>query len=143
MRKSIILFGVAAGLCACGQTGESNTANVANAAAAESKPAPAYCFFKDSETKGWKASTDKSGNVVVKGKVYREDSRYKAVLGPATVSGATAQIAPTITTNDTGYGAEDDWWDVSATIANSNAVSKVTVTCGAKTLATLQVARKG
>ena len=142
MHKSIILLGATAGLYACGQTSDNNASNAASNAAAASKPKPAYCFFKDKETKGWKASVDKDGNVVVKGKVYREDSRYKAVLGPAKVTGTTAEVAPSITINDTGYGAENDWWDVSATIPNSGSVSTVTVTCGAKTLATLPLARK-
>ena len=64
-----------------------------NTAAAE-KPRPAYCFFTDDHTKSWKVSTDKSGNVVVSAKGYAEDPRYKAILSPATVSGATAEIAP-------------------------------------------------
>jgi hypothetical protein len=143
MRKSIILLSAAAGLAACGQSaGNSSDNGAANAAAAE-KPRPAYCFFKDSETKGWKASLDKSGNVVVSGKAYREDSRYKALLGPPTVSGTTAEIAPTISANDTGYAAPENWWDVKATIPNSSAVTSVKVTCGDKTLATLEVPRKG
>lgn len=142
MRRSIILFGAAAALCGCGQTNDNNATNPPNNAIAEAKPKPAYCFFKESETRGWKASVGKDGNVTVKGKAYREDSRYKAVLAPATVTGATAEIAPTITTNDTGYGAQDDWWDVSATIPGSAGVSTVNVVCGARRLATLQVARK-
>jgi len=51
-------------------------------------------------------------------------------------------IAPTITQNMTGFGAEDDWWEVTATIPNSAAVDTVTVNCGAKTLATLPVKPK-
>ena len=78
----------------------------------------------------------------MKGKAYRSDSRYQALLGPPEVSGTVASIAPTITQNMTGYGAEDNWWDVSATIPNSAAVDTVTVTCGAKTLATLTVQTK-
>ena len=61
----------------------------------------------------------------------------------AEISGTTATIAPTITQNMTAYGAEDDWWDVAATIPNSTAVDTVTVMCGAKTLATLAVKPKG
>ena len=60
-----------------------------------------------------------------------------------TVRGNTITIAPTITPNMTAYGAEDDWWDVTATIPNSSAVDTVNVTCGAKTLATLAVKPKG
>ena len=142
MHKTIILLGAAAGLAACGQSTDNSAANQASAAAAE-KPKPAYCFFKDSETKGWAAKRGKDGNIVVTGKVYREDSRYKAVLNPPTVSGTTAEIAPTITVNDTGYGAEDNWWDVKATIPDSAAIDTVDVRCGAKTLAELKVPTKG
>jgi hypothetical protein len=143
MRKTIFLLS-AAMLAGCGQSTENASANngSANSAAAE-KPKPAYCFFKDSETKGWAAKRGQDGNIAVTGKVYREDSRYKAVLNPATVSGTTAQIAPTITVNDTGYGAEGNWWDVKATIPNSAAVDTVDVTCGAKTVADLKVPLKG
>jgi hypothetical protein len=143
MRNMILVF-AAAGLAACGPSAEDEAANraaAAKAAAAKKARAP-YCFFKDAETKGWAASTDAHGNVVVKGKVYRQDSRYKAVLGPATVTATSAEIRPTITINDTGYAAQDDWWDVAATIPSSAAVEKVAVKCGAKTLAELTVKRK-
>ena len=144
MRKSTILLTAAAALGACGQSGDNAAAtnNAANAAAAE-KPKPAYCFFKDSETKGWAAKRGKDGNIVVTGKAYREDSRYKALLGPAKVSGTTAEIAPTITVNDTAYGAPDNWWDVKATIPNSASVDTVHVTCGEKTIADVKVPAKG
>lgn len=144
MRRSIILLAAAAGLTACGQPSDDG-ANATNAAAnaAVEKPKPAYCFFTGSDTKGWKAAVDSSGNVVVTGKAYDEDRRYKAVIGPATVSGNSAQVAPTIAPNDTGFGAPGNWWDIKQTIPNSQAVSSVTVTCGEKTLATLEVPRKG
>jgi hypothetical protein len=138
--KSIILLAALAALAACGQPADNQAAskNVASA-----KPErPPYCFFKDSETKAWKVSTDKSGNVLVSGKVYRQDSRYKAILSPAKVTGTAAEVRPTIAANDGAYGAPDDWWDVSQTIANSNAVESVTVECGDKTLAELAVKRK-
>ena len=142
MRKLIILL-AAAGLGACGQSSDEAAANnaAANAAAPE-KPRPAYCFFKDEETKGWAAKADKDGNVVVTGKAYREDARYKALLSPATVSGSSAEVSPTITANDTGFAAPDNWWEITQTIPNSQAVTTVNVTCGGKTLATLAVPRK-
>ena len=142
MRKSIILFGAAIALAGCGRSSDNATANngAANSAAAEA-PRPAYCFFKDTETKAWKATVDKTGNVVVSGKAYREDARYKALLGPATVSGDTAAVSPTIGPNDTGFAAADDWWDITETIPNSTAVKTVTVKCGDETLATLAVPR--
>src|SRR5690242_18084645 len=99
MRKTLCLLGAAV-LAGCGSSTENAATNnsAANSAAAE-KPKPAYCFFKDNETKAWAAKRGKDGNIVVSGKVYREDSRYKAVLNPATVNGTKAEIAPTITVN--------------------------------------------
>jgi hypothetical protein len=144
MHKSfIIAVAAAVSVGGCGQSSQQNEAENAPANQAKEAPKPAaYCFFKDSETKDWKASTDKSGNVVVSGKAYREDSRYKALLSPATVSGAGAEVAPTIGPNDTGFGARDNWWDVTETIPNSQAVATVTVKCGDETVATLSVPRK-
>ena len=143
MRKTVILFGAAISLAACRQSADNKEANnaAANSAASE-KPRPAYCFFKDSETKAWKVKVDRDGNVVVSGKAYRQDSRYKVVLSPATVTGNSAELSPTIVINDTGFGAPENWWDVSATIPNSAAVTSVTVSCGARTLAKLDVAAK-
>jgi hypothetical protein len=142
MRKSIILLGAAAGLAACGQSGEDAPANNAANAAATEAPKPAYCFFKEEETKDWKAKLDKDDNVVVSGKVYRSDPRYKALLQPATVSGVTAEVAPTITVNDTGFAAPENWWDVTETIPNSRGVTAVNVKCGSDTVASLTVPRK-
>jgi hypothetical protein len=142
MRKSMILLGVSASVAACGQSSDKPAKSIvaANAAGVET-PKPAYCFFKDSETKDWKAEIDKSGNLVVSGKAYRADSRYKAVLAPAIVSGSTADVSPTVTVNDTGFGAPGGWWDVAATIPNGRAVTGVRVTCGSKTIAELPAPR--
>ena len=143
MRNTIITLAATTMLAACGQSTGNSAANEAAKNAQEAKPMPAaYCFFKDSETKDWKAKLEKSGNVVVTGKVYRQDSRYKAVLSPATISGDKAEIAPTITQNDTGFSAPNDWWDVSQTIAGSQSVTSVTVKCGDESVATLTVPRK-
>ncbi|MFL6828992.1 MAG: hypothetical protein ACJ8D5_00040 [Sphingomicrobium sp.] len=133
----------AAMLAGCGQGSDDQaaTAPANQAASAASKPRPAYCFFKDAETKGWSASTDAQGNVVVKGKAYRSDPRYQAGLSEPEVSGAHAVVRPTINPNSTGYAAPGNWWDVSATIPNSAAVNAVTVECGRKTLAELTVRR--
>jgi len=135
MRQSIILFGVVLCLAGCDQPAEQPAANTAVA----EKPKPKYCFFKDSETKGWSALRGMDGNIVVKGKAYRSDPRYQAQLGQPEVSGTTATIAPGIVQNATGFGAPENWWDVSATIPNSAAVDTVKVECGAKTLAELKV----
>jgi hypothetical protein len=143
MRTSIILLGAAAGLAACGQSSDNAAANDAGASnAAAEATRPAYCFFKPDEMKGWAAKTDKDGNVIVSGKAFRSDGRYKAELQPATVSGTTAEVAPTITVNDTGFAAPGNWWDVSETIPNSQAVTSVNVKCGPDTIATLTVPRK-
>jgi len=135
MRQSIILFGVVLCLAGCDQPAEQAAANTA----AAEKPKPKYCFFKDNETKVWSASRGKDGNIVVKGKAYRSDPRYQAQLGQPEVSGTTATIAPGIVQNATGFGAPENWWDVSATIPNSAAVDTVKVECGTKTLAELKV----
>jgi hypothetical protein len=143
MRKSLFLIGAVAGLAACGQSADESAAtNSATKSAAAEKPKPAYCFFKDSETKAWAAKRGKDGNIIVSGKAFRLDSRYKAVLGPPAVTGNAAEIAPTITVNDTAYGAPDNWWDVKATIPNSAAINTVDVKCGSKTLAELKVPPK-
>ena len=140
MRPLIIAAG-AAMLAGCGQAGN-EAANQPAANAAQPKKKATYCFFKDSETKAWSASRGKDGNITVKGKAYRSDSRYQAILGAPEISGTTASISPTIVQNGTGYGAEDNWWDVTATIPNSAAIDTVTVTCGAKTLAEFKLQPK-
>ena len=137
MRKSVILLGAAAALAACGQGDNATT----KPAAPKPEKVP-YCFFKDADTKGWAASADKQGNAVVKGKAYRSDGRYRAVLGDAKVTGATAIVRPTIIQNDTGFAAPDNWWDMSFTIPGSAAVATVEVRCGKKVVASLKVPRK-
>ena len=139
MRKSMLLVG-AAGLAACGQSGDSGTDNVI---AQPKKAKTPYCFFKDQDTKGWAASTDKDGNVVVKGKAYRSDGRYKAVLGQPKVTGTTAEVWPTVVVNDTGFSSPDNWWDVSLTIPGSAGVDRVQVRCGKKVFADLAIKRAG
>jgi len=135
MRKLVLLFGVGA-LAGCGGSNDQGTNQVAKPVA---KKKPAYCFFKEADTKDWVASRGKDGNVVVKGKAYRQDSRYKAQLQPAKVTGTSAELSPTVVLNDTGFGAPDNWWDVAETIPNSAAVTSVTVSCGARALAKLEV----
>ena len=138
----IIIICAAAGLGACGQSANDGANQGASNSVAAEAPKPAYCFFKDSETKDWKAKLDKSGNVVVTGKAYREDPRYKAILSPATINGATADVTPTVTVNDTGFASPDNWWPITATIPNSQSVETVNVKCGDKTLKTIALARK-
>jgi len=139
MRKTVWLLGASLIVVGCGQSEDQPANQVAKPAVTRKA---AYCFFKEPDTKGWAASRGRDGNIVVKGKAYREDARYKALLGPAAVTGTTAEISPTVTTNDTGFAAPDNWWEISATIPNSAAVDTVTVSCGARTLAQLKVPAK-
>ena len=133
MRTKIIVLGVLLGLSGCGEPADEPAANLASAEPAKPKR-PSYCFFKDAETEKWSASRDASGNVVVKGRAFRSDPRYKAELGQPELSGDAATISPTIVQN-TGYAAPDNWWDVAATIPSSATVTRITVVCGKKTLA--------
>jgi ABC-type glycerol-3-phosphate transport system substrate-binding protein len=142
MQKSVFLLGVAATLAACGQSTDDGANQAAATAEAAKKKIP-YCFFKDEEMKGWSAKRGKDGNITVKGKVYREDSRYQAILAPAAVSGAHAEVSPDLQQNGTGFGAPDNWWDVSQTISNSAAVDTVDVTCGGKVIANFKIEPKG
>src|SRR4051812_4102552 len=137
--KTLFLLSAAV-LAGCGQSNDVVSKQATNTA--QPKKKPAYCFFKDAETKAWTASRGKDGNIVVKGKAYRSDPRYQALLGPPVVIGTTAEISPTIQQNGTGFAALENWWDVTATIPNSAAVDTVTVSCGAKMLAELKVPAK-
>lgn len=145
MRTSmLLLLSTAAGLAACGQTANDAANNAAANTAVAAKPEKTpYCFFKDKEMKGWKAAVGKDGDVIVSGKAYRSDSRYTAQIGKMEVAGATATVRPTINPNTSGYGAPDNWWDISQAIPGSAAVDTVIVKCGDKTVATLAVPRKG
>jgi hypothetical protein len=142
MMRSLLIAGAAALLCGCGQSNDDAAANRAAANGAQSEKKAAYCFFDPAKMKDWAASRDKTGNITVKGRAYREDSRYKAVFGPPELSGTTATLSPTITQND-GYASPDGWWDLTATIPNSTAIDTVIVTCGGKTVVTLPVKAKG
>ena len=144
MRTTLVLIGAAFALVGCGRSSNDATANEAQANAAQpKKKKPAHCFFKEAETKDWTTSRDRDGNITVKGKAYRSDPRYKALFQPAVITGTSAELSPTITTNDTGYAAPENWWDVKTTIPNSAAIQTVTVTCGARTLAQFSVPPKG
>ena len=142
MRGKFLLLGAAVTLASCNQSAENGASNAAvNASAAKPKQS-SYCFFKNEETKAWKASLDKSGNVTVTGKAHVKDARYKAALGQPEITGTSAEVRPTIGPN-TGYASPDNWWDVSFTIPNSAAVESVAVRCGSKTVAELTVKRAG
>ena len=141
MRKIIWTMGTALALAACGQPADQPAADVAATKATEPKR-PAYCFFKDGETEKWSAARDSTGNVVVKGRAFRSDPRYKAELAPAVVSGNAATVSPTIVQNS-GYASPDNWWDVAATIPDSAGITKITVACGKTTLAEFSLPPKG
>jgi hypothetical protein len=138
--KFMLLAGCAA-VAGCQQASDDQSANQSATVQPKRERTP-YCFFKDDETKDWKASVDKEGNVVVRGKAYRQDSRYKAVLDKPKVEGANAEVWPTVVANDARYGAPEDWWPIDFTIPGSAAVRHVAVRCGAKTFASLDVPRK-
>src|SRR6476469_9289415 len=99
MTRILMIAGAAAFLAGCGQS--EGGADQAAAKVPQPKKKVSYCFFKDKETKGWAASRGKDGNIVVKGKAYRSDSRYQAVLGQPEVAGTAATISPTIIQNGT------------------------------------------
>ena len=137
----ILLAAGAAGVAGCSQGAENQANAAANAAsnAAAAKTHPTYCFFADEATKGWTVSRDSKGDVMVKGQAHIEDRRYMAALSEQELSGNAASLWLTMSPNNTGMGAQGDWWDVSATIPGSAAVEAVTVMCGTKTIANLAV----
>lgn len=142
MRKTSSLLAAISLLAACGHAGDDGAANK-TANSVQPKKKAAHCFFKDAEMKEWSAKRGKDGNIIVKGKVYRSDSRYKAVFGEPVIEGTSVELSPTLQQNSAAYGAPDDWWDVSAVVPNSAAIDTVRVLCGAKTFADIKVPVKG
>jgi nitrous oxide reductase accessory protein NosL len=142
MRRAILVLSGFTGLAACGRAAEQAANNTASNKVAEVQH-PTFCFFKDEETKGWKASVDAAGNVTVTGKAHVKDSRYMALLGQPEVQGNQASLWLTIGTNTTGWAANDqDLWDVTAKIPGAGAVESVSVMCGKKSIAELAL-KKG
>jgi hypothetical protein len=134
----------AAALGGCNPSAETSASNQAANAAASSAAAakpkhPTYCFFKDADTKSWRAARDGAGNVTVKGKAHLEDTRYMAGFGEPEIAGTSARLWLTMNPNTGPYGAPGDWWDVSSTVSGSSAVDSVTILCGTKTVAQLKV----
>jgi hypothetical protein len=130
MRTAITVLGGML-LAACGQSGTGPANNTVKAAAPETPKANHYCFFKKDAQKGWTASRDAGGNVVVKGKARVDDIRNKADLGQPELAGSSAKLWLTIAPNGS-YAAKDNWWNVSFTIPDSAAVTEVTVNCDAQ-----------
>ena len=116
------------------QPAEPTAANEAVAAKPEKVP---HCFFKDSETKDWSAKV-RGGQAVVTGRGFRSDARYKVVLLEPEIDGAVAVVRPSITTNDTGFAAEGNWWDLEAAIPAAG-LARVEVRCGKKVFASLDL----
>lgn len=140
--RTLLLAGTVVALTGCNQNADSNASDNAAANAAASAPKhPTYCFFKDSDTKGWSALHDAQGNVTVKGKALLEDTRYMAALGQPEVSGTNASLWLTMGPNTNAYGAPGNWWNATATIPGSSGVDAVTVMCGTKTVAQLKVGK--
>ena len=139
--RALLLAGAVAALAGCNQAGENAAGNVGTNAAASAPKHPTYCFFKDSDTKGWSASRDAEGNVTVKGKALLEDTRYMAAVGEPEISGSKARLWLTMGSNTNAYGAPGNWWDATATIPGSSGVEAVTIMCGTKTVAQLKVAK--
>jgi hypothetical protein len=140
MRRSIVLLCALASVAGCNQSSEQSAAANNTAANAAEPKRPSFCFFKPEETKDWKVSVAADGKVTVTGKGHVKDSRYRPQLGQAEIEGKTAKLPLSITTNMTGYGTADDWWDVSAAIPAG--LDSVSVTCGDKSIADLPL-KKG
>ena len=137
--RSILLAGVTVALAGCGENEAGQ--EIATRAATNTvvaKKHPTYCFFKDAETKGWRASRDRAGNVVVAGKAHVKDARYKAVISETEISGSVATLWLTISQNG-GYAAPENWWDIATTMPASTAVDAVKVQCGKKVVAELSL----
>jgi hypothetical protein len=98
-----------------------------------------HCFFKATDAKDIKLAV-KDDLLIVSGRFYRSDGRYKADFLKPEVDGGVAVLRPTITVNDTGFSAPDNWWDIKASIPAAG-IKRVEVRCGKSVLATLQVDR--
>jgi hypothetical protein len=131
MRNSMLLLGGLLLVAGCNQSGDQGGNAAANTAAPAKPKVHHYCFFKKDAQKGWSASRDPNGNVVVKGKAHVDDVRYKADLGQPDISDTSAKLWLTTTTNSS-YAAPDNWWDVSFTIPDSRAITSVSVNCDAE-----------
>jgi hypothetical protein len=143
MRKDIMVLGGVLLLGGCNQAGAPQNNAAAQASAPAAPKVRHYCFFKKDAQKGWTTSRDAAGNVIVKGKAHVDDVRYKADLGQPEISGSSAKLWLSTTTN-TSYAAPGNWWDVSFTIPDSGAVTNVTVNCDAeRVFADLKVKPRG
>jgi hypothetical protein len=127
---------------ACTQSADNGSANLAASNTAAPVKKHAYCFFKDDEMKGWKASRDRHGDITVAGEAHVKDPRYKATITKVEVGPKKVIVIPTITENDTGYATNDNWWHVSIVAPNSASLNEAEVQCGDKSVAVLEVPAK-
>lgn len=134
-----LLIGLTAVMAAAGCSEQAAENAAANQAAAPPEKVP-HCFFKDSDTKEWAAEVE-GDQVVVTGRVFRSDARYKAILLEPKVDGAVAVVRPSMTSNDTGFAADGNWWDVEASI-RATGLEKVEVRCGKKLVTSLELPSK-
>jgi len=144
MKRSLcILIGSSVILAGCQRSTDGSGANEVSANVAQPAKKPAYCFFKDDELKGWKVSRDGHGDISVEGEAHVKDPRYKASFGKTETGPKKAIVVPTISQNDTGYATPDNWWHVGAVVPNSASLNEVSVECGDKVIADLQLPPKG
>ena len=132
-----IVLGLGIALLVAGCSEHSAAPPAANEAAAAKPEKAPHCFFKDSEIKDWTVKVE-GGQAVVTGRGFRSDARYKAILLEPKVEGAVAVVRPSISSNDTGFAADGNWWDLEASIP-AQGFDKVEVRCGKKLVASLEL----
>lgn len=120
-------IGLAMLLAGCGGEKESPDNRVE---AQPKKEKPPHCFFKEAELDSFKLAQD-GNELVVTGRAYRSDGRYKAFLQDPKVEDGTAILYPTIGVNDTGFSAPENWWDIEKRLP-ANGIRAVEVRCGAR-----------
>ena len=126
---------LSAAMLAAGCSEQSAEEQVANGVAVPKAEKAPHCFFKDSETKDW-AVVAAGDSAVVTGRGFRSDPRYKVVLLETKIVGRTAEIRPSISLNDTGFAAEENWWDLKASVPAAE-IETIEVRCGKKLVASL------
>ncbi len=137
MQRPVIFAAIAALIAGCSPSGEDQAAN--EAAAQPPPEKPPHCFFKDSETKDWAVRVE-GDRAVVTGRGFRSDARYKAILLDPKVAGGVAVVRPSITTNDTGFAAEGNWWDLKTAVPTAG-IESVEIRCGKALVASLPLAK--
>ena len=137
MQRRVVFAAIAALIAGCSPSGEDQAAN--QVAAQPTPEKPPHCFFKDSETNDWAVRVE-GDQAVVTGRAFRSDARYKAILLDPKVAGAVAVVRPSITTNDTGFAAEGNWWDLKTTVP-AEGIESVEIRCGKALVASLPLAK--